>query len=193
MSEHDLQIQCVCRRSAPQSRAHYDSGIAQRSWRTIETARRNAKVTITGAGRKAPTDETHRVDRNLRRNDASEKGMQCAAVVTKGSALVTVVVMGLVSTMLVMRVLVMDMQNKSVRDCLRMSARGRHDSRQLRDQKQADQQADKATYRPEPLHQGLDPTPQATALQVEAVRSIVNAGANPAPILAMEPIALCPI
>ena len=56
----------------------------------------------------------------------------------------------------IVAVLMMVMRSSRVRNRLRVGARRRHHARELRDQKQGDQQPDKPGYRPKPTHQGLD-------------------------------------
>jgi len=129
-SKHDVQIQCVNRRSAPQPRTHYDSGLAQRSWRTVETVRSDANATIARVCGKTLAGITQRLNRDIGRKNAGKKGVQGTAVVTKGSTFITLMTGFALITRLV-RVLVKDVRSKRVRNRLRVRARGGHDARKL--------------------------------------------------------------
>jgi hypothetical protein len=165
----------VNRRSAPQQRTHYDSGLAQRSWRTVETVRSDANATIARVCGKTLAGITQRLNRDIGRKNAGKKGVQGTAVVTKGSTFITLMTGFALITRLV-RVLVKDVRSKRVRNRLRVRARGGHDARKLGEQKQGDQRAHQTRYRPEQPHQRFEPTPwEALVLVLAAPMSTVGA------------------
>jgi hypothetical protein len=126
----------------------------------VESARRDAKRLIIRAGSKRLADDASGLDRHHRREDAGKVRMQCAARVGEVSALIAMI-MGLSFVPVNMHMLMMVVRSGDVRNRLRAGTRRRHDARKLRDQKQGDQQSDKPTHRPKPIHLRLDRSPRA--------------------------------
>jgi hypothetical protein len=147
MPEHDLQTSYVNRGACRDCGHTTTRDSAQRSWRTIEAARRDAEALIIRARRKSLTDDGHRLDRDHGRKDAGEVGMQCAAGVS--NAPITVM-MGASLIPVMVRMMMIGM--RSVRNRLRVGAWRRHHARELGHQKQGHQQTDKSRYGPEPIH-----------------------------------------
>jgi len=159
MSEHDLETSCVNQRSVPRNADTLRlKESAQRSWRTVETARRHAAVAIIGVTGQGFADNAPRLDQDRRGKDAGKAGMQCAAGIGQITAVVAVR-RDLPFVGVVVAMLMMVMRESRVRNRLGVGARRRHHARELRDQKQGDQQPDKPRYRPKPIHLRLDRSP----------------------------------
>ena len=128
-----LKTSCVNQRSVPRNADTLrlkDS--AQRSWRTVETARRYAAVQIIGGDSQAFADNVPRLDHDWRGKESGKVGMQCAAGISQVDAVVTVMMdvpfVGVVVAMLMMAV-----RSSRVLYRLRVGARRRHDARELGD------------------------------------------------------------
>jgi hypothetical protein len=80
--------------------------------------------------------------------------MQCAAGVSQVFAVV--VSMRGIPVGVVVAMEMMVVRESRVRNRLGVGARRRHHARELRDHEQGDQQPDKPTYRPKPVHLRLD-------------------------------------
>jgi hypothetical protein len=93
MSEHGLHTSYANRRSAPLF-ADTLRNSAQRSWRTVEAAGRDANALIASADNEGFTHDAPGLDRDHRGEDAGKVRMQCTTGVRKVSAVVTVM-MGL--------------------------------------------------------------------------------------------------
>lgn len=105
------------------------------------------------------TDGTHGLDRDHRRKNAGKKSVQPATVVSAVPSLVTVVMESSLAA-LIMGVVVVGLKSDGGWDALRVSKRRRHNARELGDQEQGDQHANKTSYRTQPLHQRLGSIPQ---------------------------------
>jgi hypothetical protein len=103
---------------------------AQRSWRTVETARCHAAVLIIGGAGQRLANRARSLDQECRGKDAGKVGMQCAAGIGEVSAMVVVVrdipLVGVVVLMMIVR-------ESRVRKRPRAGTRRRHHARELRD------------------------------------------------------------
>ena len=123
MSEHDLENLIRESEERAAKRGHTATqDLAQRSWRTVETAGRYAKCLIVRAGNKRLADDAPGLDRHYCREDAGKVCVQCAASVSEVSALIAVM-MGLSFIPVNMRMLVMGVRSKRIRNRLRAGAR----------------------------------------------------------------------
>jgi hypothetical protein len=105
--------------------------------------------------------------------------MQCAASIGQVSAVV-VMIRDIPLVGVIVAMLMMVMSSSCVRHRLRAGARRRHDARELRHQEQGDQQSDKPTYRPKPIHLRLRPiSVESTAILVSS-HYVVNVADNKA-------------
>jgi hypothetical protein len=124
---------------------------AQRSWRTVEAAGRYAAALIIRLDGERLADNARGLDADCRGKDAGKAGVQRAAAVGQISAAIAgTMALSLVAA--VVAVLMMVVGGNRVRDQLPTGARRRDDARELRDDEQGDQQPDKPSYRPTPIH-----------------------------------------
>ena len=133
------------------------------------------------------------VDRCRRRKNAGEELVQRAAiicVVRAGAAIrmqasvMTMAISAMSSGVVAIGVVVTDMRNGGARSRAGLRQRRRDDAGKLGKQEQRDQCADKARYRPEPLHQCFARDHGATTKAAASLRvsgSVVNPNAKHIP------------
>jgi hypothetical protein len=150
MSEHDLQTSCVNQRSVPAIADTLRLRSRQRSWRTVETAGRDADSLGIGGNNKGPADEVAACNLDDWWENARKVGMQSAAAI--GRVPVMMMRMGFRAVSVIVGVLVRAMGMDRIRNRLLVCQRRRYHARELGDQEQGDQQAYKARYRSQPFH-----------------------------------------
>jgi hypothetical protein len=126
----------------------------QRSWRTVETAGRDADSLGIGGHKKEPADKIPARNLDDWGENAGKVGMQSAAAI--GRVPVMMMRMGLCTVGVIVCVLVMAIGMDCIRNWLLVCERGRYHARELGDQEQGDQHTDKATYRSQPFHLRFD-------------------------------------
>jgi hypothetical protein len=143
---------------------HTSTGSRTRSWRTVEAAGVEAERDV-GHRRTQPlAGEDYIVDRWRRRKNAGEERVQRAAiiyVVRAGAAIrmqasvLTMAISAMGSGVVAISVVVTDMRNGGAGNRVGLRQRRRDDAGKLGKHEQRDQCADKARYRPEPLHRSF--------------------------------------
>lgn len=117
-----LKTSYVNQRSRPANRGRTTTRkSAQRSWRTVKTARQDANALIIRANSKGFADDAPGLDCDHQGDDAGKVRVQCAAGVSKVSAVVTVM-MGLAFVGRVIAMLMIAVRSR-VRNRLRIGAR----------------------------------------------------------------------
>jgi hypothetical protein len=132
-------------------RTQVDSDHGKRSGRTIDPARIDSDNHIGQADRDLLMRQLNGIYDNDRRQDACEKGMQTAARVGVMFCVLAVVRVGN-SAGTICVVMVIDMCGGDAATSLHAGKRRRYHSGELGNHKEGCQHADKATYRPQPLH-----------------------------------------
>lgn len=131
-------------------RTQVDSDHGKRSGRTIDPARIDSDNHIGQADRDLLMRQLNGIYDNDRRQDACEKGMQTAARV--GVMFCAVALVRVENSAGIMCVMVIDMCGGDAATSLHAGKRRRYHSGELGNHKEGCQHADKATYRPQPLH-----------------------------------------
>lgn len=119
----------------------------QRSWRTIEPAQIGANADIGEMRHKPLTVGFPDIDRDDRRKNAGEKGMQRAATVGVVCALIALMVRASIPVVM-MRMLVIGAESGSSCEGLRAGQRRRDDARELGENKHGHQHMDKTPDHP---------------------------------------------
>jgi hypothetical protein len=140
----------VNQESVPQPRTHNDSESAQRSWRAIETAGREAGLLVNEAGHKWFAGHRVGQDANHGRNDTDKVSVQGAASIGRISTMVGMVVLMGLSHVAMVRMFVRE--GSECARCFRVRARGRHNPGELGYHEKGDQEPNKRAYRPQPNH-----------------------------------------
>jgi hypothetical protein len=132
-------------------RTHFDLDHDMRSWRTIQSIRRNTAPDFDNVGRQSLVDSLGGFDRNDRRQNSGEESMQRATTVDMIAARITMMIGA--ALVITVHVLIMHVVVGRIGKGLRACQRRGHNAGELRNEEQRDEDADKAGYRPEPLHQ----------------------------------------
>jgi hypothetical protein len=131
-------------------RTHVDLDHGKRSGRTIDPAGIDPNDHIGQADRDLLMRQINGSYDNDRRQDAGEKCMQTAARV--GVMLCALVVVRVGNSAITICVMVMHMSGGRADTSLRARKRRRYHPGELGNHEEGCQHADKATYRPQPLH-----------------------------------------
>jgi hypothetical protein len=142
---------CVNLESVPRTADTRRLRLAQRSWRAIETAGREARLLINEASHKRFAGHPVSQDTNHGRNHTDKVSVQGAAGIGRISAAVGMMVLMRLSHVAMVRVFVRE-GSKRAGGCFCVSARGRYNTGELGDREKRDQEPDKPVYRPQPNH-----------------------------------------
>jgi hypothetical protein len=146
-----LRTLCVNLESVPRTADTRRLRSAQRSWRAIETAGREARLLIDEASHKRFAGHPVSQDTNHGRNHTDKVSVQRAAGIGRISATVGMIVLMRLSHVAMVRMLVRE-GSKRAGGCFCVSARGRYNAGQLGDREKRDQEPNKPVYRPQPNH-----------------------------------------
>jgi hypothetical protein len=124
---------------------------AQRSWRAIETARRQAGLLIDEAGHERFANRPVGQDANHGRNHTNKVSVQGAASNGRISAMVGMMVLMRLSHAGMVRMFGGEGSERAG-GCVCVRKRGRYNSGELGNHEKGDQEPNKRSYRPQPNH-----------------------------------------
>jgi hypothetical protein len=146
-----LGTSCVNQESVPQTADTPRLRSAQRSWRAIETAGRQAGLLINEAGHERFANRPVGQDANHGRNDTNKVCVQGAAGIGRISAKVGMMVLMHLSHAVMVRMFVRKGSERAA-GCFCVGARGRCNASKLGHNEKGDQEPNKRAYRPQPYH-----------------------------------------
>jgi hypothetical protein len=146
-----LGTSCVNQESVPRTADTRGLRSAQRSWRAIETAGREAGFLINEADHQRFAGHPVGHDASHGRNDTDKVSVQGAASIGRIAAMVGMVVLMRLSHAAMVRMFGRE-RSERAGGCVCVSARGRCNSGELGDHEKGDQEPNKRAYRPQPFH-----------------------------------------